>query len=62
MTDRYTDKKGRIHRVIHSLREDMGRDTPGEHERRITDELVRILMARAKEERDGNCPVRKEIR
>lgn len=57
MRDRYTDKRGRIHRVIHVQREE---NSP-EHRRKITEELMRILKIQEKESSDGNCTVRKEI-
>ena len=59
MTGRYTNKKGRTFAVTHRIRDEKSENYE-EKERRITEELHRILIERQKEEY-GNRTVRPEI-
>jgi len=60
MTVRYTNRKGRTFAVTHRIREEKTENCE-EKERRITEDLYRILIERQKEEY-GNRTVRPEIR
>ncbi len=47
MTERYTDRKGRVFSVIHKRREESQKqETREEREHRIAEELYRILIRR----------------
>lgn len=60
MTERYTNRKGRTFAVTHRIREEKTENYE-EKERRITEDLYRILIGRQQEEY-GNRTVRPEIR